>query len=42
MESDTMGRTEQFTETRFTRPQIEGSVVFATITGHGTSHLTVD
>jgi threonylcarbamoyladenosine tRNA methylthiotransferase MtaB len=42
MESPTMGRTEQFTETRFNRPQVEGSIVCARITGQGASYLTAD
>jgi threonylcarbamoyladenosine tRNA methylthiotransferase MtaB len=32
MESPTMGRTEQFTETLFDRPQTEGQIVTARIT----------
>ena len=33
MESPEMGRTEQFTEVHFDRPQTEGAIVTATITG---------
>ena len=33
MESPFMGRTEQFTEVRFDRPQIEGTIVKATVKG---------
>lgn len=41
LESPTMGRTEQFTETRFAAPQTEGSIVEAEILGHSGSHLLV-
>ncbi len=41
MESATMGRTEQFTETHFAEPQSEGSIVLAKITGHDNTHLLV-
>ena len=40
MESPTMGRTEQFTEVRFSAPQPEGQIIPATITGFAESHLT--
>ena len=39
MESPTMGRTEQFTETHFTTPQTEGAIISATITGQNAGHL---
>ncbi len=41
MESPTMGRTEQFTETRFSTPQVEGSIVEARITGVADACLLV-
>lgn len=41
MESRTMGRTEQFTETRFSTPQTEGSIVEAKVTGHSETYLLV-
>ncbi len=39
MESPEMGRTEQFTEVRFTTPQAEGQIVTARITGATETHL---
>ena len=39
MESPTMGRTEQFTETHFATPQTEGAIISATITGQNAGHL---
>ncbi len=39
MESPEMGRTEQFTEVRFTTPQAEGQIVTAQITGATETHL---
>ncbi|WP_323790250.1 MiaB/RimO family radical SAM methylthiotransferase, partial [Thalassovita sp.] len=39
MESPTMGRTEQFTETHFATPQTEGTIIPATITGQTEGHL---
>ncbi len=39
MESETMGRTEQFTETHFATPQAEGTIVHACIKGHDQTHL---
>ena len=39
MESPTMGRTEQFTEVAFDRPQTEGQIVTAEILGHGDTQL---
>ncbi|WP_299281745.1 tRNA (N(6)-L-threonylcarbamoyladenosine(37)-C(2))-methylthiotransferase MtaB [uncultured Tateyamaria sp.] len=39
MESPTMGRTEQFTEVTFDRPQTEGQIVAAEILGHGDTQL---
>jgi threonylcarbamoyladenosine tRNA methylthiotransferase MtaB len=40
MENPHMGRTEQFTEVSFTSPQVEGSIVAASILGHNASQLT--
>ncbi|SNS98972.1 tRNA (N(6)-L-threonylcarbamoyladenosine(37)-C(2))-methylthiotransferase MtaB [Antarctobacter heliothermus] len=40
MEAPDMGRTEQFTEVRFTTPQPVGQIVLATITGVSGSQLT--
>ena len=42
MENDTMGRTEQFTETLFSQPQLPGRVVSAKISGHLNNQLTVN
>ena len=39
MESPTMGRTEQFTETHFATPQTEGTIIAATITGQTEGYL---
>jgi len=39
-ESPRMGRTEQFTEVAFATDQAEGTIVFATITGHQGHSLT--
>ncbi|SHG93890.1 threonylcarbamoyladenosine tRNA methylthiotransferase MtaB [Cognatishimia maritima] len=41
MENPHMGRTEQFTEVQFDAPQVEGSVVTATITGQRDGQLVV-
>tara|TARA_R110002012_G_scaffold93636_7_gene227245 strand:- start:2670 stop:3926 length:1257 start_codon:yes stop_codon:yes gene_type:complete len=42
MESATMGRTAQFTETHFAQPQSEGAIVRAQITGRAATHLLVE
>ena len=39
METPQMGRTEQFTEVRFTTPQTEGHIVTAPILSHTKAHL---
>ncbi|WP_299152984.1 tRNA (N(6)-L-threonylcarbamoyladenosine(37)-C(2))-methylthiotransferase MtaB [uncultured Tateyamaria sp.] len=39
MENPTMGRTEQFTEVTFDRPQTEGQIVVANILGHSETRL---
>jgi threonylcarbamoyladenosine tRNA methylthiotransferase MtaB len=39
LESPTMGRTEQFTETHFATPQTEGTIIAATITGQTEGYL---
>ncbi|MFW2541010.1 tRNA (N(6)-L-threonylcarbamoyladenosine(37)-C(2))-methylthiotransferase MtaB [Primorskyibacter sp. 2E107] len=39
MEAPNMGRTEQFTEAQFDRPQRVGQIVTATITGHTATQL---
>ncbi len=39
MESPEMGRTEQFTEVRFSAPQVEGEIVTAQIRGASGTHL---
>lgn len=39
MEDPHMGRTEQFTEVRFTTPRREGTILSATITGNDGRHL---
>lgn len=41
MESDVMGRTEQFAEVRFNKTKAEGCIVGAKITGHNGNQLTV-
>lgn len=41
MENTHMGRTEQFTEVRFTAPQQEGQIITTEIQGVGSSYLTV-
>lgn len=40
MENPRMGRTAQFTEVSFAKPQVEGSIVAASILGHTASQLT--
>ncbi|KIN78694.1 tRNA (N(6)-L-threonylcarbamoyladenosine(37)-C(2))-methylthiotransferase MtaB [Sulfitobacter mediterraneus] len=41
MENPTMGRTEQFTEVTFTKPQTEGQIVTTAILGQSGNQLTV-
>ena len=40
MENAHMGRTEQFTEVSFAKPQSEGQIVTTVITGVTANHLT--